>query len=69
MTPEEEAREAARVAAYQRHFLRRKPHELRMQPVNAITAFSLMPPAEVIEVMTGEPVEGDEPGVGATGQP
>ena len=47
-------REAERVAECERQFLRRKPHELRMSPPAAVTAYALTPPIEVIEVVTGE---------------
>jgi hypothetical protein len=29
--------------------------------VNGVTAFAMMPPAEVIEAITGEPVEREKP--------
>jgi hypothetical protein len=62
VTPEEEQREAQRAAACEAHFRRRKPHEVRFEPVNGVTAYSVMPPPEVIEAITGEPLEREEPG-------
>jgi hypothetical protein len=59
-TPEEQ--EALRVAEVERAFARKKPHELRFQPVNAVTAYSIMPPVAVRSVLTGEPTEREETG-------
>jgi hypothetical protein len=62
MTPEEEreATEAARVAEVERQFARKKPRERFFQPVNAMTAYGMLPP-EVVRAVTGAQVEREEP--------